>query len=309
MSEIKICLFADFHYWPKNHVATIPQLEEIVEAAHANGVDAMVCCGDLCHNMTTAPELVETYFHNKYGIPAMNCFGNHEQEAVDSIEEVWKIQGMTNSYDYFDLKGFRFIITDTNYYLEEDGSLHHVPARSWGKANGDRMSPEQLAWLEKTIDESPYPCMLFSHATFEAAGGCPDHAAVRAIIDKANKKNPGRVLMCCNGHYHRDNITIKNNVVYFDVNSSLNVEWQPRPNTMLPQEFIDSARMAVNHTYSKEPLYAIVTIRDDGTISIEGKESDYLFGASPEAIGWNTGNQFGRETSPRISSADIKLHI
>ena len=309
MSEVKFCLFADFHYWPKNHVATIEQMEEIVEAAHAAEVDAMVCCGDLCHNLTTAPELVEVYFKNKYGIPALNCFGNHEQEAVDSIEDTWKIMGMKNNYDHFDIKGFRFILTDTNYYREEDGTLLHVPARSWGKADGDRMSPEELAWLEKTVDESPYPCMLFSHASFEAAGGCPEQAQVRAIVDAANAKTPGRVLMCCNGHYHRDNITVKKDVVYFDVNSVINVEWQPRPNILLPQEFIDRARMAVNHTYTKDPLYAIVTVRDDGSISITGRESDYLYGASPEAIGWNTKNQYGRETVPYISSADIKLHI
>lgn len=69
---------ADFHYWPKNHVGNIPQLEEIEEAANTARVDAMVYCGDLCHNMTTVLKLVDVYFYNRYGIPVPNCFGNHE---------------------------------------------------------------------------------------------------------------------------------------------------------------------------------------------------------------------------------------
>lgn len=308
MNKIKFCLFSDFHYWEGHYPQGIDKLEEIMSAANKENVDFVISCGDLCHNIPTSDKVQETYFRNPYKIPVYNCFGNHEQEAVDSTEEVCRIQNMKNTYEYYDFNGFRLIILDTNYFKDEDGVIKRNPPHSYGRPDGDRLGPEQLSWLEEAINTSPYPCILFSHASFEkGAEGSPDAAAVREILQKANTEQPGKVLMCCNGHYHRDNISVSDNILWFDVNAALNVEWQPKINTLFPEEFINTARMTKNCCFSVDPLYAIVSVSDDGHIVIKGQKSDYLYGASPEKLGWVSNDRAGRPVKPYISDADVWL--
>ncbi len=88
MNTIKFCLFSDFHYWQTHYPQGVDKLEQVMAAANEEKVDFVMSCGDLCHNIPTCEELKATYFHNSYGIPVYNCFGNHEQEDADSIEEV-----------------------------------------------------------------------------------------------------------------------------------------------------------------------------------------------------------------------------
>ncbi len=305
MNTVTFCLFSDFHYWPTHYPQSIDKLEEIMAAANEAGVDFVMSCGDLCHNIPTNDELKAAYFNNPYGLPVYNCFGNHEQEDADAIEDVMAVMGMENTYVYRDVKGFRLILLDTNFYRNAEGELVHASPRTHGYPDSDYVGDAQLAWLDKAVNESPYPCLIFAHASFETTVGSPDADRVRAILNKANAAHPGRVLMCCNGHYHRDNLAISDNILWMDVNASLNIEWQPRENTLFPQEFIDSARMVRNCCFSVDPLYAIVTVSDDGHITVKGRESTYLYDASPEKLGWKTENQFGRPVKPCISSADV----
>ena len=72
------------------------------------------------------------------------------------------------------------------------------------------MPPEQLVWLEETIASSPYPCVIISHQSFEfGRRDCVKYAdEVRSVINDANRSKTVSVLLCINGHYHRDHIRI-----------------------------------------------------------------------------------------------------
>ena len=279
---------------------------EIVEAARAENVDFIIQCGDLCHNAPTAPEL-DIFLHNRYGIRTFNCIGNHEVEDADSLKDVCLAYSMENNYELYDIGGFRVIILDTNYYMDETGVVRHQPPRTHSCENADRLGEAQLAWLEHVIAEAGKPCLLFSHATFESDLGSPDAAAVRGIIARANARRGGSVLMCCNGHYHTNSLRFVENVAYFNVNAAFNVCWAPKENPLLPEAFKRSARMAGNCCFTKEPLYAIVTVTDHGQITIKGRESEYLFGATPEEAGMVIPDDLGRTPEPRILSAEIQI--
>lgn len=302
---LTFCVFSDYHYWKTHYPQSADGLQAILARADTEHADFIIHCGDFCHNAPEAPELVKAYTDNPYHIPAFGVIGNHEVEAADDLNDVLRVYGMQHQFEYRDIKGYRLIILDTNYFVDPDsGELLHNPPRSHSRPNGDHLTPEQLAWLERTIEDSPYPCILFSHATFESAVGCPEAETVREILGRANEKTPGKVLMCLNGHYHRNNIAKADGIVWFDVNAVYNVEWQPKENTLLPEGFRSSARMAKNCCYSRDPLCAIVRV-DGAHITIEGMESEFLYGASPEKLGWPDCNRFGRRAEARISSAEF----
>ena len=309
MKELKFLLFADMHYWVGHYPQAIDKVEDVVKAAHENKVDCIISCGDLCHNAPTSEPLQKAYIHNPYGIKTINCWGNHETENADTLEGILEVFGQKNSYEYYDdYDGFRIIILDSNYFIDGSGTLRHDPPHSYGERNGDRFGPEQIAWFKEALASTDRHCLVFSHASFETDAGSPDAAEMRAIVSEANRQCPGKVMLCANGHYHRNNIALTNNVVWFDVNAAINVEWQKEDNAMFPEEFKNSARMTRNCCLTEDALYAIVTVTEDGRITIDGKKSDYLYGASPEKLGWAIPcNPFGRECCPYISSANLKL--
>ena len=272
-------------------------------------MDFIIQCGDLCHNAPTATEIQDIYVNNKYKIPALSCLGNHEVEDAESVESVCKAYNMPNNYMYVDINNFRIIILDTNHFIDDDGSFLHNQPYSHRAPNGDRVGEEQLKWLEETINSTDNTCMIFSHASFVDDGHSPDTNNVREIIRRANGKKKGKVMLCCSGHHHTNGIDTVENVVFFDVNATVNVFWSSTENPLWPEEFKDSARMTKNCCFSKDPLSAIVTVCDDGNITISGCESEYLYGISPEMYHPDTANRFGRKPCTKIDSAEIKLDM
>ncbi len=308
MNQIKFCIFSDYHYWKGNYPNAIEPLNEIIEAAHCKKVDFIIQCGDLCHNAPTAPEL-DVYLHNQYGIPVFNCLGNHELEDAASLEAVCKTYGMKKNYEAHDINGFRLIILDTNYFLSNDGTIKHQrPMTYGGDGPSGYLGDKQLEWLENQILTSSNPCIVFSHDSMESNICSPDATRFRNIIRAANRKKRGSVLLCCNGHYHTNAVSVIEDVVYFDVNATFNIFWNPNPIQLFPKSFCSTARMAAQCCYAKDPLYAIVTLEADGHIVIEGVKSEYLFGISPESVNFDSAaNHRGRGADPNILSADISL--
>lgn len=304
MSELYFCVFSDYHYWPTHYPISTDGLATIMADAHNRGASLVVQCGDLVHNAPTAPELISLFRDNPYGLTTLGCIGNHEMEAVDSFQVVLDCYGMENNYYFRDINGFRMIFLDTNYYRNERGIICHNPPRSHNapSGDGDYIPDEELKWLKHTLLDSAYPCLLFSHASLECSLGCKNAEKVRGLIRETNADHPGCVLMCINGHHHRNSITIQDNVVFFDVNATYNGHWQPQKHTAFPKEFAESARMAANIFLFNDPLHAFVHVCDNGKIEIEGMETTYRFGVSPESLGMNSINRFGRVCEPRISS-------
>ena len=171
----------------------------------------------------------------------------------------------------------------------------------------NHMPPEQVAWLKETIESSEYPCILFSHQSFERVG--PDAVKnaeeIRQIINDANKKRPHSVLMCVNGHYHRDYIRILDNVCYFDMNSTT-TDWVNNTHRLYPEELYTKARFLEHNLLYNDPLHAIVTL-EGNTITIEGMESSMFMGITREMTNNEAYDNMGRLCKPTVQSAKITL--
>lgn len=308
--KIKLSVCADYHL-NLTYPTTEEGLKTIISRAKENNVDAMVHCGDFITDIKHYKFALDMFLKNELGVPAFGCYGNHELENTASIEELNAAYGIDNSYYYIDLKGFRFVITDTCYF-EMDGKLQRYPGYSVGgpdwSYDHQMLGEEQLSWLEETLLSSPYPCIILSHVSFKGADARDGYKA-REILRKVNEKHPKRVLMCMNGHYHTDSVEVVDNIVYFNVNCVYNGGWTLKTHDLFPKDFVEankSANGTIHSAFYKEPLSAIVTIDSEGIIDIEGSKTTYLFDITPEMIGCNLNPHVGKVV-PYISDAHIEL--
>lgn len=315
-------MFSDLHYHPGVlYGASRETLYAIQKRAQETGCDFIIHAGDFCYGPSRDPEYVKIY--NDFSIPSYHCLGNHDCDAT-AYEETLKYFNMPSNYYYFDCKGYRIIVVDTNYYWDGEKfanyslkNYHAVPE------SRDNVPPEEAAWLRKTITDSPWPCIVLSHASFERehidgqdeagwkqlakeANASPNAAEIRQMFREINAAEPHKVLMVMNGHHHHDYLRLIDNILYWDVNSTA-YDWVcDTAHDRFPEELCRQYSL-VNHTVVyNDPLMAVVTV-EGNTITIEGTESSCFMGVTREMVGDYVLDRSGRPSTPRISSAKLTL--
>ena len=317
---LKFCLFADIHYYPGVYPHDDHKhLEKIIDRAKHNNVDFIMHLGDFVHEPKNCQDYVDKY--NNCGLPAYHVLGNHDCDG-NTYEETLKSFGLDNGNYYFDRNGWRFVILDTNYCCLDGKFFHYSLANYpghhlfWKKHNkkdfighsmsDTRVPPDQLTWFAKTVEDSPYPCIVSSHASFERMNGSPDSIAVRKIINETNNRHPGRVRLVLNGHHHRDHVRILDNVIYMDVNSA-NYDWFLKEHDAYPKSYYAKWSNIRHCIFWDDPLSAVVTLYPSGRIQVEGMNSRFHLGVTPRSVGYNSFDRAGRQTTPNIQSFDISL--
>lgn len=302
---MKFSVFADLHYYPGVFLGgTYQDLDCILERAQKAGADFIIHAGDFCH----APHKGQDYinYYNNFPIKTYHALGNHDTDKTP-LDETLKYYNMPNGYYYFDCNGYRMIVCDTNYYRVDGEDIHYSLGNYFKHEEfRDYMPKDQLSWLKESIESSHYPCILISHASFEReADGVKNQDEVRKIINEANNKRPHSVIMCINGHYHRDNIRILDNVCYFDLNSASH-DWIEKTHDLYPKELCDEYRLLSHTVVYNDPIHAIVTV--EGTaITIEGMESEMFMGITRKEADCELCDKAGRPVVPKVQSAKITL--
>ena len=302
---MKFSMFSDLHHLPGVFDGgTLEDLRLIEARAQESGAEFILHAGDFCHGPSTVPEYVKAY--NEMSLPTYHALGNHDTDKT-SYAETLQWYHMPDGHYFFDRSGYRFILCDPNYYLLDGEYIHYDLGNYYAHGSlRDYMPPEQLTWLAKTIDESPFPCVLVSHESFEReADGVKNQAEVRKIINDANKKRPHSVILCINGHYHRDNLRILDNVCYLDLISA-SYDWLEYAHDLYPKERCEEISLLSHTVVYEDPIHAIITL-EGTTITIEGMESRMWLGVHREDTGNPACDAAGRPVVPRVLSAKVTL--
>ena len=313
---LKIAIFSDFHYKKRMYPTRVSDLKQILDRAADNSVDFVVHGGDFCNDYAGSPELVDLYLNNPHGLPVYGVFGNHELESannvIDSVAPCLCNREVNFAFDgaahwYADLKeDLRLIGVDTNYYYwEEDAAWHHVQPAKVGPPSGAlygcTLGPDQFEWLESLIADAHAKKMKVIVLSHMAFGGdcwkCGDAQKVSEMF----AKYPKTVTLCISGHLHTDHFSVVDNIAYFDVNATRNAFWK----RMEDYHYSDSQTFELhdydadgkeigvsdmklndlsqgrNNWATNDPLSAILTLDDDGNITIEGAKSDWMYGVQP----------------------------
>ena len=301
---MKFSLFSDFHHWPNVFPdSDLKQLRAIWDRAERENVDFIIHAGDLCHGPTLVPEFVEAY--NNFHIPSYHVVGNHEFER-STPEEVKRHYKQDSFYYYFDCKGYRIVAFDPNYNKVGEKFIHYAPKKILSLAERDWIPPEQVRWLRETIESSPYPCILIGHGSLERPDGIHNRGEILQLIREANKKRPHSVLMVINGHYHRNNLRIIDNVAHFEINST-SYDWWDTPHDKYPKELRERVYFMDHCVAFNDPVHAIITL-EGTTITIDGMESSFLHGIDRVVAGWPECDEAGRPCEPSVLSAKFTLH-
>lgn len=313
-APLKVCVFSDIHYHPKWWTNDkVEFLEAIMQRAADEKCDFMIHLGDLVHRISEPDERAYIKLYNDFRpVPGYHMLGNHDQDRAP-YRRVCEAYRMPNNYYSFDRGGFRFICCDPNYYCEKPGEyIHHENGNYGRRSKGSTINwipPDQLEWLRDRVMNSPYPCVVLSHQSFERprhVRGVMNQDEVRAIFNEANALHPGRVRLVMNGHHHVNYSRILDNVLYWDVNSA-NYHYYDQRHEKYPASYLATNPGSPWNIGWTKPLSAILSLWPDGRIRIDGSEAEFLFGVSPEAAGLNPYDPCGRLVEPKISSLDIRI--
>lgn len=315
---IKFIVFADFHYRKEMYASRVVHLEKILDAAYIENVDFVVHVGDLCNDYFRSPELLYAYLSNKYNLSVFGVYGNHELEAeCNTMEYISKrlsnrdiiFASDKDGYWHYDIGMYRILGLDTNYSYDRKNNLwEHNKTRSHGAPSGNEfensLSPKQIEWLEIRLSEAQKEnkkVIIFSHVGF-----CPwwektpDADQVACLFNKYQSS----IILAVSGHIHSDDFKVWDNIPYFNVNAAINGCWLEQDedhyserhkyvydeydeegNLISSQDrSINNLTQAKNTWFFDDPLYAVVTVNNDGEIYIKGKKTKWMHGVAPSKI-------------------------
>ncbi len=266
----------------------------------------------------------------------VTCKLNSDSDSVIWGTSDGKIGDGHIGYYYFDRDGFRFIAVDSQYSWNPEveaweKNITYHPRK--GNTRGDRLGDVQLAWLDGVLTDAAHKglaCIIWAHSpAWHGFFEKEPEAEVRELFDRVNAIRKGTVMMCANGHVHTDRpMLLKDNILFFDVNATINAWWmgaKAKPHygpehTFLYTEYDDEGNpvksyeksypqlwQGQNTWFTVDPLDAIVTVDTDGTVTVEGKESSWVYGVNPEMPDDAYFAKCFVHTAPRISSGTYAI--
>jgi hypothetical protein len=301
--SLRFLAFTDLHHEPATFLHDAPAfMRTILARGREAGASFAIQLGDFLRNLPENGWLADEYAEE--ALPTYNVFGNHDTDR-DEMPRILEMYRLERSYYHFDCEGYRFIALDPNYSWVDGEVRHYAPGVSQGAGYIPR---EQIAWLEATVAESPYPCILCSHQSLERTDGVSNRDEVWRIICAANRRKPRSVILCINGHYHNDYCTVVNGVCCLDLNSS-SYYWCGVEHALYPQEICEKYPLSTHCLYYMEPLSAVITLEGADRIRIEGTKGAYVTPISREELLRVDQGRLSEERlcSPSVRSYEVEL--
>lgn len=217
--KMKIGIFADPHYSTVGEIKTrrpslsADKIERLIGIFKSEGVDAIVCLGDLINsekddakdreNLKFVADLLRLS-----GIPVYCVMGNHDSEAF-SPEEFSEVSGLQAPPYAVDLGGAKLIFLDCCY--TDDGTDEGVGYRRGNyKWKNSYLPASQIEYLKKE-SVGAEKVILFTHQNLDDRDNphCIRNAqAVRAAVESCG------IRTAFSGHYHKGGEFAINGVRY-----------------------------------------------------------------------------------------------
>ena len=312
--KVTFAVFADLHAEIMHDGEK--RMEKILQAAKEANVDFVIHCGDFCYpigaevcyceeekmpiniknaykrlSAKDAEKIVKTY--NGFEKPTYHVSGNHEFDFA-SIDEIINVYNMPSEYYSFHVNGWHFIVLDNNYIKTANGSFEHYDHSNYFYQDLPYLPPKELSWLEKELEKTNEPTVIFSHAPLFPYVGCiKNHEEFSQILKNAKARGK-EVKMCVNGHIHVDDLAEIDGVLYYNVNSASNMWVEPLRADKYSKKMIEKYPNLIYVIPFQKPTYAIITLDEDG-VSVQGMTGKYVQ-PGPKKVGWK------RKISPSVKS-------
>ncbi|MGI9542413.1 MAG: metallophosphoesterase family protein [Cyclobacteriaceae bacterium] len=282
------------------------RLEQFISEAQHRELDFIIQMGDFCHPIKENNRFLSLW--QKYGGPKYHVLGNHDMDK-GSKQQVCDFWGIEKPYYSFDKAGIHFIVLDANFLYKEGKFIDYEHSNFYVDSSYRTfISPEQIEWVRSDIDATDNPVIVFSHQSLlHYFWGVKNRMTLQEIFEEANRKADfQKVIACFNGHDHIDFHREINKIHYIEVNSA-SYQWisEAKSKERYPPEYYDKYPHLENMATYKEPLFAFVTVDLNGTLQIEGVQSEWM---PPDPSAAGTPEQvFGSVYSPGISDRIIRF--
>ncbi len=271
------------------------RLRAFIEEAKGKDLDFIIQLGDFCrpydHNLNFL-SIWNSYPGKKYHV-----IGNHDMDGGftrDQVVQYWKALGKNYS---FDCQGYHFIVLDGN---DKDPSPD--PPSGYARYIGK----EQLQWLERDLEGTKLPTIVFCHQGLDNdLGGIYNATESRLVLERANAQAGfQKVQFVFSGHHHQDYYNTINGIHYIQINS-MSYQWLGDDFKHIRYgEEVDKSHPWIKFTVPyKDPIWAYAEISMDGTFHLYGKKTEFV-GPSPEELGVDK-SKFGYPIVPYISDREI----
>lgn len=272
---VKFLLFTDLHH------DLIPdgkeRLQTIIEAAEQHNVEFMVELGDLAFAIPQN-EPFRQMFDNTT-IPTYHVIGNHDVDKTSKQEYVEFFQ-LPAAHYYFDKGPFRFVVLDSNFFIDEAGNetpYDHGNYYVKGERR-DRFSEEQHRWLEDLLKNKKPIYVILSHAPINDRIAVPGKNRSMHQVIKDAMVSGTRIAAVIAGHNHSDNYQVIDRINYWQVNSA-SYFWAGNDfynKERYPEEMYEKYPNLPYMVPYDTTLYAIVEIDSKGTITVKGVQGNYV---------------------------------
>ena len=241
------------------------RLKIFIDRMNREKVDFIMQLGDFCRPYDYNQDFLDIW--NQFQGPRFHLLGNHDTDGGFTREQTLEFWGAKDKYYSFDLGGYHFMVLDGND--KKKGAVGGYPRY---------IGQQQAEWLKNDLLKTNFPTFIFSHQSIENTGGLENGLAIRNILQEANREAGFRkVVACFSGHHHADYYVVIEGIYYIQINS-MSYEWLGADYKYARfSEEIEKAHPWVSYTAPyRDALYAIVTIRADGTIEIDGLQSEWI---------------------------------
>ena len=222
---VKFLLVTDIHYSDRDipgaerRNCLSPQKLKNVIKEHSEGCDFIIDLGDTADDLEGYGD--QRVFMNEIadifkssGLPYYCAIGNHDTSLPKY--EITEILGMPHRYYSFETDDFTFIILDGN--MNDKYKPYPEKEIIWQRTHLD---PDQLLWLEKTVEESEKPIIVFCHELFLKEFYENDDDLVLRNRDEAVSifEKSGKVIAAISGHDHFGDYVYHNGIHYITLQS------------------------------------------------------------------------------------------
>lgn len=274
--KVKFLLFTDLHYdiMPDGD----ERLRAIGEAARKNKVDFVIELGDFVPPFPKYNAVKELL--HALPMPVYHTLGNHDIDRTDkqAYVDFWE---MPAPYYYFDRGKFRFIVLDSNFFEDKDGTIRPYDKGNYyaySEEQRNRFGQTQLKWLEELLQDTAHIHLVFCHGPInDGYASIVANNDIHGILTGARSKGAA-IAAVFGGHIHSDNYHAIDGIHYLQVNSASYI-WggDEFVNTERYPDSVYRQRPALKYTIPYEKaVYAIVEADDKGNITIRGTKGRYV---------------------------------
>ncbi len=234
-NSVRFALATDSHYSEKeplddkHYSESLLKMQEFVSTVNDQDCAFAVHLGDfkdedLIADPATTLDYLKRMEQAFSGFKGMryHCIGNHDLDSITKNEFLSHVENSTidprKSYYSFTRGSVKFIVLDANFNSEGEDHFFQEE-EDWERPF---LPEQQLRWLEKELNSSSKPCVVFCHHPLFAyvKNGRSYHVVnypeIRSVLEES-----GKVVAVLNGHMHEEMFHEINSIQYLAMNSML----------------------------------------------------------------------------------------